>query len=70
MASLVLLVLGFVQDALGFIYLSMLCAGVAALALFVFARLARRRGPYITDEVAVAGAPSRRAALRRAHPGD
>ena len=43
-ASAVLLILGFVQDALGFIYLSMLCAGVAALALFVFARLARRRG--------------------------
>ena len=44
LASAVLLILGFVQDALGFIYLSMLCAGVAALALFVFARLARRRG--------------------------
>lgn len=43
-ASAILLILGFVQDALGFIYLSMLCAGVAAVALFVFARLARRRG--------------------------
>ncbi|HET9076379.1 MAG TPA: hypothetical protein VFN68_05565 [Acidimicrobiales bacterium] len=42
-ASAVLLILGFVQDTLGYIYLSMLCAGVAALALIVFARLARRR---------------------------
>jgi hypothetical protein len=42
-ASLVLLVLGFVQSALGFIYVSMVCAGVAGVALFVFARLAKRR---------------------------
>lgn len=61
-ASAVLLVLGFVQDALGFIYLSMLCAGVAALALFVFARLARRRSAV----VAAAGiAPTARDAERR-----
>jgi hypothetical protein len=43
LASAVLLILGFVNDALTFIYVSMLCAGVAAVALFVFARLARRR---------------------------
>lgn len=47
-ASAVLLILGFVQDALGFIYLSMLCAGVAALALIVFARLTRRRAALVT----------------------
>jgi hypothetical protein len=49
-ASAILLVLGFVQSTLGYIYLSMVCAGVAALALIVFARLARRRA------VALAGA--------------
>jgi hypothetical protein len=53
-ASAVLLILGFVQDALGYIYLSMLCAGVAALALFVFARLARRRSAVLAG-AAVAG---------------
>ena len=56
-ASAVLLILGFVQDALGFIYLSMLCAGVAALALFVFARLARRRGAALAG-AGIAGATS------------
>lgn len=50
-ASAILLVLGFVQSTLGFIYLAMLCAGVAALALFVFARLAKRRA----DSLAAAG---------------
>jgi hypothetical protein len=52
LASLGLLVLGFVQNALGLIYVSMLCAGVAGLALVVFARLARRRA------LALAGAGS------------
>jgi hypothetical protein len=55
-ASAVLLILGFVQDALGFIYLSMLCAGVAALALFVFARLARRRGAALAGAGIAGGA--------------
>jgi hypothetical protein len=59
-ASATLLVLGFVKDALGYIYLSMVCAGVAAVALVLFARLARRRtqprrsGP---DRVGAAGDP-------------
>ncbi|MBV9660115.1 MAG: hypothetical protein JO337_03050 [Acidimicrobiales bacterium] len=44
-ASAVMLVLGFVRDALGYIYVSMVCAGVAGLALIVFVRLARRRMP-------------------------
>jgi hypothetical protein len=56
-ASAVLLILGFVQDALGFIYVSMLCAGVAALALFVFARLARRRSTALAGAT-IAGAPA------------
>jgi hypothetical protein len=73
LASAVLLVLGFVQDALGFIYLSMLCAGVAALALIVFARLAKRRGAALAGAgIAGGGAyipgggsePSRPAAAR------
>lgn len=55
-ASAVLLIVGFVQDTLGFIYVSMLCAGVAALALFVFARLARRRGAVLAAAEIAAGA--------------
>ncbi|MDE3203823.1 MAG: hypothetical protein KGQ66_06335 [Acidobacteriota bacterium] len=43
-ASAVFLIIGFVVNSLGLIYLSMLCAGVAALALLVFARLSRRHG--------------------------
>ena len=57
-ASAVLLILGFVQDALGFIYLSMLCAGVAALALFIFARLTRRRSAALGVGPAVDGETS------------
>ena len=57
-ASAVLLILGFVQDALGFIYLSMLCAGVAALALFIFARLARRRSTALAGAGIAGGSPS------------
>lgn len=57
-ASAVLLILGFVQDALGFIYLSMLCAGVAALALFVFARLTKRRSAALAGAGVVAGVGS------------
>ncbi|HET6873300.1 MAG TPA: hypothetical protein VFH70_00880 [Acidimicrobiales bacterium] len=57
-ASAVLLILGFVQDALGFIYLSMLCAGVAALALFVFARLTKRRSAALVGAGVVAGVGS------------
>lgn len=57
-ASAALLILGFVQDALGFIYLSMLCAGVAALALFVFARLARRRSAVLAGAGVVGSAPA------------
>ena len=60
-ASAVLLILGFVQDALGFIYLSMLCAGVAALALFVFARLARRRSAVLAGAGVVGSAPAEEA---------
>ena len=57
-ASAALLILGFVRDALGFMYLSMLCAGVAALALFVFARLAKRRGAALAGAGVAAGGSS------------
>ena len=53
-ASTILLVVGWAQNALGFIYVSMLCAGVAAAALFVFARLARRRATYLAGAGLVA----------------
>jgi hypothetical protein len=84
LASLVLLVLGFVEDALGLIYVSMLCAGVAGLALVVFARLARRRavalagagpaaGPAVAPTVMVPPGPPREAApgpVEPATPGE
>jgi hypothetical protein len=56
LASLVLLVAGFVQNALGLIYVSMLCAGIAGLALVAFARLARRRAVALAGGGAVGGA--------------
>jgi hypothetical protein len=60
LASGVLLIVGFVQDTLGFIYVSLLCAGVAGVVLFVFARQAKRNGD------ALAGA---RLAAATAGPG-
>ena len=43
LAGLVLLIVGFVQDSLSLIYLSIACAAVAGIALIVFSRLSRRR---------------------------
>jgi hypothetical protein len=62
LASGVLLIVGFVQDTLGFIYVSMLCAGVAGVTLFLFARLAKRR------DDALVGARIAGAAATGRHP--
>jgi hypothetical protein len=43
LAGLVLLIVGFVQDSLSYIFVSIACAAVAAIALIVFGRLSRRR---------------------------
>ncbi len=43
LAGLVLLIVGFIQDTLGLIYVSIGCAAVAGVALIVFGRLSRRR---------------------------
>jgi hypothetical protein len=43
LAGLVLLIVGFIQDTLSLIYLSIGCAAVAGVALIVFSRLSRRR---------------------------
>ncbi|MGH9056496.1 MAG: hypothetical protein ACRDYY_11645 [Acidimicrobiales bacterium] len=42
LAGLVLLIIGFVENTLGYIYASIICAAVAGLALIVFSRLSRR----------------------------
>ncbi len=42
LAGLVLLVLGFEQDSLGLVYLSIGCTAVAGVTLIVFSRLRRR----------------------------
>lgn len=43
LAGLILLIIGFVQDSLTLIYLSIACAAVAGVALIVFSRLSRRQ---------------------------
>jgi hypothetical protein len=43
LAGLVLLIVGFIQDTLSLIYLSIGCAAVAGLTLMAFGRLSRRR---------------------------
>jgi hypothetical protein len=43
LAGLVLLIIGFIQDTLSLIYLSIGCAAVAGVALIAFGRLSRRR---------------------------
>ncbi len=53
--ALALLVLGFVQDSLAYIYLSILCSAVAAVVLTLFTRVSRRRA----IRVAAAGADDR-----------
>jgi hypothetical protein len=58
-AGLVLLIVGFVQDSLSLIYLSIACAAVAGLALIVFSRLSRRRAVRLAiDGVPAAAAPA------------
>ena len=60
-AGLVLLIVGFVQDSLTLIYLSIACAAIAGLALIVFSRLSRRRvvtGAHEGVPAAAAPAPS------------
>ena len=52
--GLVLLLVGFVQDSLTLIYLSIGCAAVAGVALTVFGRLSRRRALRLVTD----GAPS------------
>ncbi len=60
LASAVLLVVGFVQGTLGFIYVSMLCAGVTAVALYVFATRAKRREALrVGADIATVGRPVR-----------
>ena len=57
-AGLVLLIVGFVQDSLSLIYLSIACAAVAGIALIVFSRLSRRRAVRLALEgVPAAAAP-------------
>ena len=57
-AGLVLLIVGFVQDSLSLIYLSIACAAVAGIALIVFSRLSRRRAVRLAIEgVPAAAAP-------------
>ena len=60
-AGLILLIVGFVQDSLTLIYLSIACAAIAGLALIVFSRLSRRRvvaGAHEGVPAAAAPAPS------------
>ncbi|HEX4865806.1 MAG TPA: hypothetical protein VFV02_17185, partial [Acidimicrobiales bacterium] len=58
LAGLVLLIVGFVQDSLSLIYLSIACAAVAGIALIVFSRLSRRRAVRLAlDGVPAAAAP-------------
>ena len=57
-AGLILLIVGFVQDSLSLIYLSIACAAVAGIALIVFSRLSRRRAVRLALEgVPAAAAP-------------
>ena len=58
LAGLVLLIVGFVQDSLSLIYLSIGCAAVAGIALIVFSRLSRRRAVRLAlDGIPAAAAP-------------
>ena len=60
-AGLILLIVGFVQDSLTLIYLSIACAAIAGLALIVFSRLSRRSlvtGAHEGVPAAAAPAPS------------
>jgi hypothetical protein len=70
-AGLVLLIVGFVQDSLSLIYLSIACAAVAGIALIVFSRLSRRRAVRLAIEgvPAAAAPPSPLLARSRADEG-
>jgi hypothetical protein len=54
-AGAVLVGLGISFNALSFIYVAMLCAGLAGVALVVFARLARRRAATMVGAQVIAG---------------
>ena len=59
LAGLILLIVGFVQDSLTLIYLSIACAAIAGLALIVFSRLSRRQAVTMAAEgVPAAAAPA------------
>lgn len=58
LAGLILLIVGFVQDSLTLIYLSIACAAVAGLALIVFSRLSRRSAVTVAAEGIPAAAAS------------
>ena len=58
LAGLILLIVGFVQDSLTLIYLSIACAAVAGLALIVFSRLSRRGAVTVAAEGIPAAAAS------------
>lgn len=59
LAGIVLLVIGLLQHETGFIFLSMACAGLAALTLVIFNRLAKRsaRSAMADDNATGAGGP-------------
>jgi hypothetical protein len=57
-ASTVLLFVGFVQDHLSYVYLSMGCAALALVALVVFGRVSRRRAARSAAGGAAPAAPS------------
>ena len=65
LAGLVLLIVGFVQDSLSYIFFSIACAAVAAIALIVFGRLSRRR----SLQVALDGGGAKLPGERQHAPG-
>ena len=72
LAGLILLIVGFVQDSLTLIYLSIACAAVAGLALIVFSRLSRRSAVAAAEGIPAAGAspsPLVTAGVAPAHAG-
>lgn len=73
LAGLILLIVGFVQDSLTLIYLSIACAAVAGLALIVFSRLSRRSAVTVAAEgmpaAAAPASPLVTAGVAPAHAG-
>ena len=73
LAGLILLIVGFVQDSLTLIYLSIACAAIAGLALIVFSRLSRRSAVTVAAEgmpaAAAPASPLVTAGVAPAHAG-